>query len=306
LSVSNAWEEPTVLRLIERSGQKDPVALIEAYAHRCLREANGHSLPVDVLGIASLLGIRVRVAEQPFAGRVYVDERGMVIIDLNARDSEARRRFTCAHEIMHTAFPGFRRDARYRLDRSVGSSERSRGEEDYLCDRGAAALLMPVHSVEGLYDAGRGLGDVERLAAAARVSLEAAAIRLVSLSTQPTVFVLLEMGHQAADNTRLGRGDEKEKLRIRYGFGAGLGLRVPRHGLAAPESIYLRALNSRGAIRGVDTIPGVPSRHRFLIEAKAYGREEPPESRRVLALARSIGTSDNGARPEKSVRGGRI
>lgn len=306
MSVSDAWGEPTVLRLIERNSQKDPVALIEGYANRCLREANGHSLPVDVLGIASLLGIRVRVAEQPFAGRVYVDEGGRVIVDLNARDSEVRRRFTCAHEIMHTAFPGFRRDARYRLDRSVGSWERSRGEEEYLCDRGAAALLLPVHSVEGLFDVGRGLGDVERLASAARVSLEAAAIRLVSLSTQPTVFILLDLGQQA-DIPRLRRGEaKKEQLRIRYGFAAGLGLRVPRHGLAATESIYLRALNSRGAIRGIDTIPGVPSRHRFLIEAKAYGREELPESRRVLALARSTGTSDNGARPGETVRRSRI
>lgn len=288
-TATDGWSEPTVLRLIERSADKDPIAIIEAYAARCLREANAGGLPIDVEGIASHLGIRIRVAEHPFAGRVHLEETGSLVIDLNARDSEVRRRFTCAHEVMHTAFPGFRRDSRYRVDRAVGAQQRSRGEEEYLCDRGAAALLMPASSLGALYEAGRGLGDVERLASAARVSLEAAAIRLVTLAERPLVFMVFDWAHKPADIPRLRRGEEPDKkLRIRYGLAAGLVLRIPRFVSAPVESIFVRALEANKPVRGVSGIPGVSSERRFLVEAKAYGRSEPGE-RRVLALAAPIG-----------------
>jgi hypothetical protein len=282
---SESWHEPAVRRLMQQHEGKDPELLVEAYAERCLREADARSLPIDVEGVASFLGIRIRVAEQPFAGRIYVDPSGKLVLDLNAADSESRRRFTCAHEIMHTAFPGFHRDSRYRVDRTVGGFERSRSEEEYLCDRGAAAMLMPASLVTGLFDAGRGLGDVERLAAVARVSLEAAAIRLVSLSDRPTVFLVFEWAYKPADVPLLRRGRPPEqKLRVRYGMARALNLRVPRYASAPDASPYLRSLETGRAVRGTSTVPGDASGRRFLVEAKAYGRAEG--MRRVLALAR--------------------
>lgn len=281
------WQEPTVLRLLERSKEQDPVGVIKVYAERCLRDAGASSLPIDVLGIASLLGIRIRIADHPFAGRIYMDPAAGLVMDINARDSEARRRFTCAHEIMHTAFPGFRADGRYRVDRGVGAQERSRGEEEYLCDRGAAELLMPEGFVRGLYDAGRGLGDVERLASAAHVSLEAAAIRLVSLADRPTAFLVLEWGHGPAEVSRLRKGETAEmRLRVRYGIGQRLGARVPRHASAPTDSVFGRALESERAVRGVSELPGSGSARSFMVEAKAYGPGHSGGNRRVLALAR--------------------
>lgn len=280
-----SWHEPAVRGLMQQHEGKDPEVLVDAYAERCLREADARSLPIDVEGVASFLGIRIRVAEQPFAGRIYVDPSGRLVLDLNAADSEARRRFTCAHEIMHTAFPGFHRDSRYRVDRTVGGFERSRSEEEYLCDRGAAAMLMPTSLVSGLFDAGRGLSDVERLAGVARVSLEAAAIRLVSLSERPTVFLVFEWGHKPADVPFLRRGGLPEKkLRVRYGMAHALNLRVPRYVSAPDASPYLRSLDGIRTVRGTGTVPGDVSGRPFLIEAKAYGRAEG--TRRVLAFAR--------------------
>ena len=282
---NESWHEPAVRRLMEQYNSDDPESLVEAYAERVLREVDTQSLPVDVEGAASFLGIRIRVSEQPFAGRIYVDPGGRMILDLNAADSEARRRFTCAHEIMHTAFPGFHRDGRYRVDRTVGGFERSRSEEEFLCDRGAAAMLMPASLVTGLFDAGRGLGDVERLADVARVSLEAAAIRLISLSDRPTVFLVFELAHKPADVPLLRRGGHPQKqLRVRYGMARALNLRVPRYASAPHASPYLHALESGRVVRGTSTVPGDASGRPFVVEAKAYGRAE--DMRRVLALAR--------------------
>jgi len=282
---SETWHEPAVRLLMKHHESDDPEVLVEAYAERVLREVGARHLPVDVEGVASFLGIHVRVADHPFAGRIYVDPEGRMVLDLNAADSDARRRFTCAHEIMHTAFPGFHRDGRYRIDRTVGGFERSRSEEEYLCDRGAAAMLMPASLIAGLFDAGRGLGDVERLAETARVSLEAAAIRLVSLSDRPTAFLVFELAHKPADVPLLRRGENPQKmLRVRYGMTRGLNLRVPRYAPAPPASPYLRALESGRTVRGAGVVPGDSSARPFVVEAKAYGRAEG--LRRVLALAR--------------------
>ena len=283
------WEEQTVLQLIGPRPEMDPIRHMEAYAEKLLDEAHQRLLPVDVYGIASLLGIRIRIGPQPFAGRVYVDGSGSLLMDLNATDIEARRRFTCAHEIMHTAFPGFHRDTRYRVDRSVGAQMRSRGEEEYLCDRGAAALLMPVRNVEGLYDAGRGLGDVERLAQASQVSLEAAAIRLTTIASRPTVFVVLDWAHSPSDRPGLRRGEVRERtLRVRYGCASGLDLRIPRAAAAPEGSVFFVALSRRGRIRGVSKLPGLPSGPSFFVEAKAYGPLAPGDGRRILAIARRV------------------
>ena len=49
---------------------------------------------------------------------------------------------------MHIAFPGFEEERRYRLDASTERNPPNR-QEEYLCDLGAAALLMPRDLVRG-------------------------------------------------------------------------------------------------------------------------------------------------------------
>lgn len=70
-----------------------------------------------------------------------------------------------------------RQDSVRRVD-ADGSARRRAGfwdppnaEEEYLCDLGAAALLMPSDLVAGRYSLDKGLDSVERLARDAKVSL---------------------------------------------------------------------------------------------------------------------------------------
>jgi Zn-dependent peptidase ImmA (M78 family) len=50
-------------------------------------------------------------------------------MDLNTGHNTNRKRFTCAHELMHTAFPEFVEEKRYRLDNTVESNPINREEE---------------------------------------------------------------------------------------------------------------------------------------------------------------------------------
>jgi len=248
-----------------------------------LRESEQDALPVDVDLIASVLGIRRRVAPFGFAGRIYAEESGQLVMDLNAKDSEPRRRFTGAHELMHVAFPGFKREARYRADTSPGANSRNR-EEEYLCDYGAAALLMPRRSVVDRYRIEDGLETVEALANDAEVSLEAAGNRLVSLSATPAAFLVLAMSHKPADTSALRRGKEvPQRLRLRYATTAALNIYLPRHKSAHDGSVLCRAWEGWGVERGIEPVPGGDDARTFRLEAKAYG---VGENRRVLAVAR--------------------
>lgn len=280
---NGTWSEPLVLKLIDRHRGKDPREILEAHAERLLRESEQDELPVDVDLIASVLGIRRRVAPFEFAGRIYAEESGQLVMDLNAKDGEPRRRFTGAHELMHVAFPGFKRESRYRADGNSGANPRSQ-EEEYLCDYGAAALLMPRKLVGERYRSEDGLASVEALARDANVSLEAAGNRIVALSPIGAAFLVLTMTHKPADSAALSRGEEvPEQLRLRYGTTTKLNAYLPRYKAARDGGVLCRAWEGSSLVRGTETLPGGDKAGLFQLEAKAYGSQN---NRRVLALAK--------------------
>src|ERR1700681_901658 len=214
---SAEWREPLVRRLIRDHGGADPTDIVRTYADAQRRQANQDDLPIDVDLIRSCLGIRRREGDYDFAGRIYAEKSGQLIMDLRANDSYERQRFTCAHELIHPLFPGFKHESRYRLDAQVGANRPSHAEEEYLCDLGAAELLMPADLVANRYLALGGLRQVERLAHDAPVSLEAAANRLVGLSAEPVALIVLQVMNKPADQRAIRRGENIEpKLRVRY------------------------------------------------------------------------------------------
>src|SRR4051812_19990744 len=183
------WTEPLVLGLMAEAQTSDPREAIEAYAEKLRRDADQEVLPINVEIIASVKGVRSRRGSHEFAGRIYVEADGQLVMDLNAEDSSERQRFTCAHEMMHTAFPNFSEEKRYRLDATVESKPLNQ-EEEYLCDLGAAALLMPAPLLGDYSLTKNRLAGVRKLSAEAKVSLEAAGNRLAELSNEPVAFMV--------------------------------------------------------------------------------------------------------------------
>jgi Zn-dependent peptidase ImmA (M78 family) len=278
------WADPLVQRLAGRRGRAETEALVERIAERWLADARQARLPIAIFALASAHGIRVRRGRsQPFAGRIYADGERLVM-DINADDPEPRQRFTCAHELMHTAFPGFARERRYRVDRELDDVlfARSRQEEELLCDLGAAALLMP-RGLLAPYTQRPPLDAMEGLAAAATVSLEAAANRLLRVRATPAAFLVLERMLQPAEQRRARRGERPEpRLRVRYALTVGLRTWVPRFADVDDRSVYARATKSGRVERGEQTLPGGRGED-WQVEARAYPRGRVM---RVLAFAR--------------------
>lgn len=253
---------------------------MESIADDWLAGAGQTALPIAIFALASAHGVRVRRSRaHPFAGRIYADGDRLVI-DINAADPEERQRFTCAHELMHTAFPGFRRERRYRVDRDPEESlfARSRTQEERLCDVGAAALLMPRDLISA-HVRREPLDAIEAIARAAAVSLEAAANRLVRVRAKPGVLLVVE--RLAAP----GRRRRESRLRVRYAVASHARVWVPRFADVPDGSTIARAADSGRVERGEEALPG-QARGVWAIEAKAYPRRAGV---RVLALATRTG-----------------
>jgi Zn-dependent peptidase ImmA (M78 family) len=267
------WSEPLVRRLAGRRADGDPRPPLRAILDGWRAETGQDRLPIDVLGIASARGIRVRATAPGVGdGRVYAERDG-VVIEVDGRQSQARQRFTVAHELVHTAFPGFARERRYRADDDLAAAlfARTRDEEELLCDWGAGVLLMPDELIWS-HRAEQGLRAVEALARAAKVSLEAAACRLVERSEQPVAFLVLD-------------GDDAGDLRVRNAKTQGLPLFVPRNARVRADSVPARAARSGRRERDRGVLPG-RSRRQFHVEAKSYPLGRGGSAReRVLMIA---------------------
>ena len=248
------WSEPVVRRLIDENDGRPPALLLERHADR-LRE-DQDQLPIDPATIAASLGVRRSVLPLPFAGRIWVDERGETSLEVSAGDLPDRQRFAEAHLLMHAAFPGFEQERRYRLDLSTERNPPNR-QEEYLCDLGAGALLMPRDLVRGRFDPRVGFEAAHRLAQAAHVSLEAAANRLVAVSDEPVVLLCMSHMHAPEERRLIRQGDSPfERLRVRYAAAHIVPVSVPRFASPDAGSELAEAAMYHGG-RVIDRLPGV-------------------------------------------------
>jgi hypothetical protein len=279
----NEWREPLVRRLIDASGGQSPEDVIEGYADRLRVAAGETTLPIRPHIVASFHGIKRNRAKHSFAGRIYAEPSGQLVMDINEQDPDERQHFTEAHELIHPAFPGFEVEHRYRLDTTMDRYAENR-EEEYLCDLGAAAMLMPATLVADHYAVRNGLEDVESLSRDAQVSIEAAANRVVALADEPAVMLCLTWAHKPADRPALRKGaDVPKRLRVRYAVTSHMSLYVPKFKGADDESLFCKAAEASAVVSGITTLPGVEGAGLFRVQAKSYG-SGPLE--RVIALAR--------------------
>jgi hypothetical protein len=277
------WREPLVERLIEAHGGVSPEEIIERYADNLRRTAEQTTLPVRPEIIASVHGIKRYRAKHNFAGRIYAEPSGQLVMDINTEDSEERQNFTEAHELIHPAFPGFHVEQRYRLDSTMDRYAENR-EEEYLCDLGAAALLMPADLVADRYTVRGGLEDVERLSRDAEVSIEAAANRVVALADEAALLLCLTWSHKPAERAALRKGEDvPRRLRVRYATTRHLSLYVPKFKSVPEESLFCAASTTSTIVSGVTSLPGSPTSNLFRVQAKRYGTGG---LERVLAIAR--------------------
>ncbi|MDT4995297.1 MAG: hypothetical protein QOH97_5189 [Actinoplanes sp.] len=229
--------DTVIAQFLRQHGGDDPEAVIRRLCEELLDEA-GADIPVDMRMLASFRDVaEIEVVSQKEAGCIFFDG-SRLIMRIRAEDRKERRRFTIGHEINHTFFPGFREQRRSRADPTIGQYDRSDTEE-YLCDVGAAELLLPRQAVLERLPAEIDLDVVIDTAETFHAAVEATALRVAALSATPTAVVILEPGWRKA---------EEKEMRQRGLYTGLLGHEPP----PIPKKLRVRWAVSR---YGMPTIP---------------------------------------------------
>ena len=208
-----------------------------------------------------------------------------IVVDLmqymDEQDRYANRlRFSFAHEIGHILFDElglgtYVKNIEYRTFNPQGS-RRLRGKiVEHLCDCAAAELLMP-ESIFKKYLSGFAVSiySVERLANSFQVSIQAAAIRIAEVSTEPCLVTKWQPEKRKPTNLRLAwcMGPEKK----------GKGYYEPIHVSVRPPSAIHNAYEGGSCVKSFRLFKIGDGVQRLLTESKGFGQGE---TRYVISLA---------------------
>lgn len=244
------------------------------------------SAPVDFDIVSSHQGIGVvEVTDIPWAG-CLVDDQGKLKIKLRGTDSGRRRRFTWAHELAHTFFPGFRYQPQFRCNPAPTATTVGRDIEA-LCNQAAAELLFPAISFrQDLNAIDLTVEGAELLSDRYLASLEATAHRMIHLADRPALLVVLKkMNKPKERNDPLA----EPRLRVSYAFGKGDWPFIPKWKSAEPDGPLGRALDGE-VVDGATNISELTQEANKEVRVSAklypYHDDQGIMQKRVIALYR--------------------
>lgn len=204
-------QHPSVVALLHSSAEYDAADAIRARARELVARARSlgwEGPPFSMLELASLRQLRVDEHADLKDDQDACIVPGRVL--LNGRKSSARRRYSLAHEIVHTLFPDYEDEIRH-----VGALWRRDGDEselEHLCQTGAAELLFPLEEfTASVARHGLSLASTLALATTFDGSVEATARRIVETSEAPAAGALLRPFDPATNEwLRVQSGDQHD------------------------------------------------------------------------------------------------
>jgi uncharacterized protein DUF955 len=291
------WRHPSVLALVEDHGHRDdPVTIIRERARELVAQAKSlgwSGPPFDPRIMASLRDIELRSHQLPAKQDAFIipkgDDRLEIVFDPSRPSS--RQNFSISHEISHTLFPDGYRMVRYReRDRDRFDPEH---ELEYLCDVGAAEILLPAEEFESdLAVSGSTLRAVPALRGRYQASREAIVRRMVQLGSERTAAVFLEYRLKPSEKAAMrqlsfvGMHEAPQpKLRIAYVVPSErFTVFLPPHKSIPDESCVYRALET-GDVETAEENWGVSELPPCRVEAMSMPPGDDAEaSLRAVAL----------------------
>ena len=185
---------------LEQHGPLQQAEDVEQYGVflRQSAQIDDYAPPVSLERIYTCFGIPIpRQAPLQDQQGILVDgDSGLILIKED--DPLVRRRFTEGHELMELLFDAYHQHSAADLsprNQSLGSFKAEGAYKERLCDRGAAALLMPGSSFRArLHMLNMSLQTGRALAQAYQTSLMATLLRMVQLSSGAHALVMWRLG----------------------------------------------------------------------------------------------------------------
>ena len=197
------WRSRQAAELSRSTGVRDPVLAMQGLAAKHIDDVGLDQPPFDPRILASFRNvIEVRRVPMTSAARLVPDGAALRI-EVNEDHSTGRQNFSADHEVSHTLMPGYTGEG---IDDEETGAFPSNQEEEYLCDVGAAALLLDPRWLRPLArEAGPSLATLSDLAVTFAASLEATARQLASLDLWPCAFVFWEEGLRKEERVPAGQ-----------------------------------------------------------------------------------------------------
>lgn len=256
-----------------------PEAAVDLRVDRLREElaALGVSLepPIDLDRCAAALGVDVVTVDDASLdcdGALLETGAGRFRILLNrAAGGPARRRFTLAHELVHTLVPD---DPQRPRLRTAAGTRRGRPDAavERLVDRGAARLLMPPgRFADDLRSAGMTPGGLLALAARYGVSREAVAVNAVARWPEPAAIAFVRFALRPTTRV-VDLRREVPRWRVERAFhGEGFPLFLHRGLAFADQGVVARAAVAECEVGG-EEIVGKDRPVRCRVAARPLGR----------------------------------
>lgn len=181
---SITWTHPSVKKLIEDTGESDPMLTVEQRARELTliaMEKGWTGPPYDPFRLADAIGIEL-VARQDLEDARLLSAAGTPRIEFNAQRRPARIRFSIAHEIGHFLFKDYAERTRYR---DASQRRADDWQLEILCNVAAAELLMPAGAFPIRESENLSLPHLLDQRARFGVSTEALLRRVVKLTDRP-------------------------------------------------------------------------------------------------------------------------
>lgn len=237
---------------LEHHGSVQTIDDVLAYVSFLRRRANLDELsPANLPSIYEHFGIPTpkRAALPNQQGLLLIPEIGLILI--NQDDLETRQRFTEAHELMELLFNALPDGKGWALHQKGPFKHHTK---EWLCNRGAADLLMPPQVFETrAHEEGVSFNTAQKLSRAFGVSLTAALVQLARLAPSSHAVVLWRIKHKKADQTKQNHPNQLslfgepeqfgpvKKLRVEWVLRGKNGLLIPQNKSVPEQSLIYAA-----------------------------------------------------------------
>ncbi len=138
---SKIWKHLSIKKLIEETGNPDPIDAIKTKARDLVLtafEKGWNGPPYNPIELANYLSIDVIPSEDVLDARIIPKHNNKYQIQYNPYQRNTRINFSVAHEIAHTLFSDCRQSIRNREENPIENREL-----EQLCNVGAAEIQLP-------------------------------------------------------------------------------------------------------------------------------------------------------------------
>lgn len=301
------WLSREARAVVAVSGTPDPVSGMKVLASGLIDEAAITQPPFDPVILASFQNVReVRMRPMQSAARLVPEPATRtLLIEVNQDHSPGKRNFSVNHETSHTLVPTY---AGRLIDDLVTGQFVTGSEEEYLCDVGAATLLMDERWLRPLArEAGPSLDTLFTFAGLFGASLEATARKLARLDIWPCAFVCWEEGLRKHEHVSDGQlmieslatyGMPQPQLRVTRLYKApSFSLFIPNNKSVGNDSLVAACCDDDPVTFGMEVFEFERNRPETLYSENAHVpyRVQGELRRRVISLLIKTGTGTDAA-----------